>query len=173
MRKICLILLLLLTPHTLHQDVVQAKYLTIYSSQGIVKQQYTNNMNNNNPFNIRYNINNNWVGVVRPPKAGFEQFISMKYGLRAGLKLLMNYYNNHGLNTIEGIVHRFAPATENDTDKYIAFVCSKTKYAPDQVIDLNNKTTLFNVAKAILKMESNMNATTEQLNGAYNTLYKP
>jgi hypothetical protein len=128
-------------------------------------------MNSNNPFNIRRNDNNPWVGKVKDNKDPFEKFIEMKYGIRAGLKLLINYYNNYGLNTIESIITKFAPPTENDTDNYIKFVCSKTGYCHDQLISLNNKTTLLSVAKSILKMESNMNVTNDQLNMAYNLLY--
>lgn len=168
-------MLLLLTLTTTNRPYTEP--LIIYSSSKHIlhKMVYENNMKNNNPFNIRQNNNNHWVGKVESNTNhnGFEQFISMKYGIRAGLKLLINYYNNYELNTIDKIITKFAPPTENDTEGYIKFVCAKTGYAHDQVIDLNNKTTLLSVAKAILKMESNMNATNDQLNAAFNLLYQP
>lgn len=164
-------MLLLLTLTTTTRPYTEPLIIYSNSKHILHKIVYENNMKNNNPFNIRRNINNDWVGKVNDNTGPFEQFISMKYGIRAGLKLLINYYNNYELNTIEKIITKFAPPTENDTEGYIKFVCAKTGYAHDQVIDLNNKTTLLSVAKQILKMESNINATNDQLNAAYDLIY--
>lgn len=45
---------------------------------------------NNNPLNIK--IGNNWLGEVTDPTDPiFEQFVSMKYGLRAAFIILRRY----------------------------------------------------------------------------------
>lgn len=78
---------------------------------------------NNNPFNIRYNKLNKWIGLTGQNK-GFCTFSSMEFGLRAGIVLLKNYVQKKKLHTLEEIIGRFAPASENNTRSYISFVRS-------------------------------------------------
>lgn len=78
----------------------------------------------NNPLNIRVNSHNNWKGKITPPDdPRFEQFQTMEYGYRAALVLLRNYISD-GDNTIERIINRWAPSTENNVPAYINDVCS-------------------------------------------------
>lgn len=53
----------------------------------------------------------------------FTKFISMDYGIRAPYRILRMYREKHELITIEGIIGRWAPHTENNTDSYIDSVC--------------------------------------------------
>ena len=78
----------------------------------------------NNPFNIRYNGTSKWQGLNEsdPSTRGFCNFISLDYGVRAALYLLIYSYRKKGIATIEQIIKRFAPITENDTEAYIKFV---------------------------------------------------
>ena len=79
----------------------------------------------NNPFNIRYNSRNMWLGLDQNPVyRGFCNFVDIKYGIRAACYLLMVSYRKNGVLTISEIISRFAPSTENDTDRYIQFVCN-------------------------------------------------
>lgn len=80
-------------------------------------------MKRNNPLNIRYNPLNNWFGQSGQSN-GFVEFTSLFYGQRAALKLLINYYRN-GYRTVEDIITRFAPPSENPTSDYINFIISK------------------------------------------------
>ncbi|NDV47951.1 structural protein [Paludibacter sp. 221] len=75
---------------------------------------------NNNPMNIRVSASNKWLGKVASDN-DFEKFISMLFGLRAGIRLLKTYYNN-GYCTISQIINRWAPYTENNTEGYISAV---------------------------------------------------
>lgn len=76
---------------------------------------------NNNPLNIR--IGNKWLGEVPcPTDTQFEQFTKMEYGVRAGFRLIKRYIERYHLNTIKGIVSRWAPPSENKTNAYIASV---------------------------------------------------
>lgn len=72
----------------------------------------------NNPFNIRYSAKNNWQGQVGENN-GFAVFTSLDMGIRAACKLILNYPRPL---TIESIITRWAPPTENDTERYIMFV---------------------------------------------------
>lgn len=92
---------------------------------------------NNNPLNIR--VGNNWKGeVTNPSDKSFEQFQTMSDGCRAGFKLLFKYVNKYKLNTIELIIKRWAPPSENNTQKYIERVCEYTGLRRNQPIDIHN-----------------------------------
>jgi len=120
----------------------------------ITRQMYVKNMKQNNPFNIRVNPANNWVGKI-PTTNGFEAFDTLEHGIRAGLKLLQGYYyNKRGLNTVTNILHVYAPTIENDTDNYINIVCKYTGFKPNQQIDLNDRNTLIRLAEAMVFVET-------------------
>lgn len=79
----------------------------------------------NNPFNIRYNPRNMWIGLDKDQVyRGFCNFINVKYGIRAACYLLMVSYRRKGVVSISEIISRFAPSSENNTDLYIQFVCN-------------------------------------------------
>ena len=95
----------------------------------------TRGIRNNNPLNIRINKQNLWRGRVIPNTDGvFEQFISMRYGIRAAAILLSEYYYGRKLNTITKIIRRWAPPIENDTDAYIRNVMKLTGFAGKEVL---------------------------------------
>lgn len=76
---------------------------------------------NNNPFNIILS-KHPWIGKFDNNTDGvFEQFCELKYGIRAGVKLLINYINK-GYNTPRKIIHRFAPSHENDIRAYCKYI---------------------------------------------------
>lgn len=109
---------------------------------------------NNNPLNIRYNANNAWRGKVTPNTDGaFEQFVSMPYGFRAALYLFRKYIRQ-GYNTVEKIVGKWAPPSENHTGKYIQFVCGKTQMAPDTVLRTFDEQDLKTLAHAMAWYEN-------------------
>jgi hypothetical protein len=80
---------------------------------------------NNNPGNVRRS-SDNWLGAAaQQSDAEYVQFIGPEYGLRAMGRILLNYSARHGLNTVAGIVSRYAPAHENPTNAYIANVSAR------------------------------------------------
>lgn len=82
------------------------------------------NVRNNNPLNIRYNPNNDWVGQVGQ-SGGFAEFDTPVNGFRAAAKLIQTYREQYGLNSIDAIVNRWAPPSENHTEAYIDFLTEK------------------------------------------------
>lgn len=109
---------------------------------------------NNNAGNIRWG--SDWQGLVpeteRTDKS-FCQFRTAVYGLRAMIKLFFTYKNKYKLNTIEGIINRYAPPNENNTQGYIKRVCNKLDVNPDQPIELTDDV-LFWLVKAICGVEN-------------------
>lgn len=110
---------------------------------------------NNNPVNIRIS-SNKWNGKVSPNTDGaFEQFIDLVHGYRAALVLLRGKgYINGGINTIRKMITKFAPATENYTDGYIANVSRMTGIDPDQVISSNDRDALTRIVYAMSIVEN-------------------
>lgn len=107
---------------------------------------------NNNPLNIR--IGNTWLGEVpNPTESSFEQFVSMNYGIRAGFIILRRYIRRYKRNTIRKIISSWAPANENATEKYIAFVAKDMKMDPDTPILYEDVITMASLVDAMIMME--------------------
>jgi len=65
------------------------------------------------------------------------QFKSLEWGWRAAFYLLTRtYYHKYRLDTIRGIISRWAPSSENDTSAYIANVSRLTGIDPDEPIGI-------------------------------------
>lgn len=107
---------------------------------------------NNNPLNIR--IGNVWLGEVQVNTDGeFEQFVNMRYGLRAAFVLLRRYICHYRLTTIAQIISRWAPASENMTENYIGHVAKMTSLATDQSLDYYDKVTMCKLVQAMAYYE--------------------
>ena len=111
---------------------------------------------NNNPLNIRYNPMTTWKGKVNDAAKTdnqFEEFSTMVFGLRAALKLIHNYMWFHGCNTIEKIISRWAPASENNTSSYIAYVCKRTGLLKNEHLDFEDEGEMILLVHAMAEME--------------------
>lgn len=88
---------------------------------------------NCNPLNIRRSTNH-WQGMRQEQTdPQFCQFETMEWGWRAAFRLLTRtYYTQYHLGTIAAIVRKWAPATENNTQAYIASVARHTGIGPDE-----------------------------------------
>lgn len=80
----------------------------------------------NNPFNIRYQKQNHWKGQMGRT-GSFINFSCRQYGIRAAAYLLTWSYRRIGIDTIDGIINRFAPSVENETQRYIVYVCNGSR----------------------------------------------
>lgn len=106
------------------------------------------NIRNNNPLNLRIS-GAKWHGKITPSQdKEFEQFKSMLYGARAGLKNLQTHYKR-GNNTIRKLVSIWAPSNENDTEAYVNAVSKRVGIRPDSVIGSEHITTLIPIAHAM------------------------
>ena len=91
-------------------------------------------LRNNNPLNI---TGSNWSGQTGSDGA-FAQFDTPEAGRAAADQNLQAYYSKHGINTVSGVVSRWAPPHENDTASYIKLVSGKLGVAPDAPLDLTD-----------------------------------
>lgn len=107
---------------------------------------------NNNPLNIR--IGNTWLGeVAEPTETEFEQFVSMKYGLRAGFIILRRYIRRYKRDTVRKIIESWAPSSENNTLEYIAVVCDRMHITSDVQIDYGDRDTMCALVQAMAYVE--------------------
>ena len=129
----------------------------------MVKEKLTRGIRNNNPFNI-IKSQIAWYGEVSILNGctdkKFEQFYSMEYGYRAGIKLLYNYFRN-GINSIRSVLSRFAPETENDLSAYVDFVASRVDYPENKPI--YDFTIFILICKYICMFESQVNVNVDYL----------
>lgn len=112
---------------------------------------------NNNPGNIDYRPANNWKGQLAHDKTiepRFCRFSAPEYGIRAIIALLRNYQRKYGLNTVTGLISRWAPSNENNTAAYVRGVAKALAVAPGAVIALSDKNTAIRLAKAIIQHEN-------------------
>jgi len=84
---------------------------------------------NNNPGNIEANAIK-WQGATGND-GRFVVFDTPENGIRALARILKTYRDKYGLETVRGIVSRWAPPSENNTGAYIGSVCSRVSVAPD------------------------------------------
>ena len=95
----------------------------------------TRGIRNNNPLNIR-RTQTQWKGQrEEQTDRDFVQFRSMQWGIRAAFCLLRTYAEKYGLRSVEQIVSRWAPPSENNTQDYIAHVCRLTGLDPQQPLE--------------------------------------
>lgn len=107
---------------------------------------------NNNPTNIR--IGSKWKGLAEVQSdPAFCVFEEPKWGIRAFCILILNYDEMYGINTVRGIIDRFAPPTENNTTSYIEHVCDRLGVHRDEKLDLQNHLIMLKLCKAVIKHE--------------------
>jgi hypothetical protein len=93
-------------------------------------------------------------GVNRGPNAGgFQSFATPEAGVQAIGRLLQSYQDRHGLNTLSGIISRWAPPSENNTAALIARAVRDTGYGANQPLNLHDPEVLSRVTAAMIRGE--------------------
>jgi len=113
---------------------------------------------NNNPGNIEDNPRNQWRGQVGDD-GRFAIFDTPVNGIRALARLLFNYNKIYGLSTVNGIITRWAPDSENNTSSYIADVSNRLGVHPQQRIDIAQVMPV--LVKSIIRHENGQQPYTE------------
>jgi len=75
------------------------------------------------------------------------------------IKLLIGYNRKHNIINISGILHRYAPTSENHTLRYIDFVVERTGIPAGKTIKFD-KPTLSKIVKAMARFENGQIAVT-------------
>lgn len=110
------------------------------------------------PNNARGLRNHNPGNVRAAPNAvgndgSFPQFGSDADGLAAMARQLM-LYGDRGNNSISGILHTYAPSSENNTRAYIDDVSRATGYQAQQRVNLHDPAVLRSLMSAMISHEN-------------------
>lgn len=109
---------------------------------------------NNNPGNLRIAAN------ATGKNGGFSTFANDADGRAAMARQLM-LYGDRGNNTLDGIIHTYAPQSENNTRAYIDSVSKSTGFGAQQRINLHDPDVLKTLMAAMIKHESGAQPYTE------------
>ena len=113
---------------------------------------------NNNPGNIDFNESNDWQGQTGIESQGrFATFETPQHGIRAMTKLLQNYDSKYDFDTLDEIVNRYAPNSENNTSGYVDALARKTGLNPNETINLSDPATMKSLVTAMIEHENGMN----------------
>lgn len=106
----------------------------------------------NNPGNIR--LGAKWQGLAdEQTDKDFCVFKDPTWGIRAMATTLITYQDRYNINTIAGIIARWAPTNENDTAAYIVQVCRNSGIEQNHVLNLHLYDDLRPVVEAIIRHE--------------------
>lgn len=108
---------------------------------------------NNNPGNIQRSALQ-WEGEVAGNDPRFATFDTPEAGIRAMARNLLAYNDKHGLNTVEGIINRWAPPSENKTSAYVQAVAKELGVRPGDVLNVREPETLTRLTSAIIRHEN-------------------
>ena len=106
----------------------------------------------NNPANLR-DSGAPWQGKTGTSDKGFVKFDTLESGGRAGAINLVNQARVHGIDTVEGLITKYAPKNENDTEAYETFVAKQLGVGKKEKIDLTNPDVATKAYDAILRVE--------------------
>ncbi len=105
------------------------------------------NERNNNIGNIDFRNDRN-----RPGQLGsdgrFIRFATPEQGVQAAVEVLHVYRDRYGINTLQGIVNRWAPPSENNTGNYINHMERHVGVSANQPLDLNDPTLVAKIIAA-------------------------
>lgn len=108
---------------------------------------------NNNPLNIKaLGGDNMWQGQIGKDKFGHAIFSSLEYGVRAASFVLRSYARTHKIDTIRGVVRRFA---EGNQAAYMSFLSKRLGVGVDEKIDLIQR--MPELLKGMARFESGTN----------------
>jgi len=125
-------------------------------------------LRNNNPGNIR-KTPTMWQGEVTGSDKSFKTFVSMEYGYRAMFVLLRSYIDK-GYDTIEKIITRYAPPSENTTSSYIKHVTERTGISKNKKLKFSDSQSMKDLVAAISKSENGVNADLSKVQQGFNLI---
>ena len=113
----------------------------------------------NNIFNIRAG-KAQWLGMTGT-RRGFVEFDTQEHGIRAWLVLMRSYRRKYGCRTIRQIVTRFAPPSENNTERYIHYCAEGVMLDAD--CELTALTDYAYLGKYMARMETGTAVTVHEI----------
>lgn len=114
----------------------------------------TRGLRNNNPGNIEDGPFAKGLPGYAGGDGRFAKFANIDHGQEA-IHRLLGVYGQQGINTVSGIINKWAPLGDNNpTSDYAATVAKALGVSPDQKIDLKNPDILKQIGLAIGQFEN-------------------
>ncbi|MDR1698346.1 MAG: structural protein P5 [Prevotellaceae bacterium] len=123
-------------------------------------------LRNNNPLNIRHS-KDVFQGEIKGTDKSFKTFSTMPYGYRAAFVMLGTYLSR-GWNTIEKIISRWAPPTENNTEAYIKSVEKWSGVPRSKILTAADGTDYIMIVAAMSFVENGKNANISEVQAGFN-----
>jgi len=142
-------------------EAERAKNVTAAQKEGLADWQLdakgkpVRGLVNNNPGNIRPDKAYTWQGSTGEA-GGFVQFGSPEAGIRA-LTLNLLSYDQQGINTVQGIINRWAPPSENKTGNYVNQVAKDLGVKPTDQLNVKDANVMRQLVDSIIKFENGKN----------------
>lgn len=121
----------------------------------------TRGVRNHNPGNIERNPRVRWQGQAeQQTDPRFVVFEAARWGIRAIARVLITYQDKRKasdgspIDTVNKIIHRWAPSLENDTAAYAHHVARLLDVGVDQTLDVYDYTTMRGLVEAIIAHEN-------------------
>lgn len=138
---------------TTYEGQTAVRYeLRIDSSRKLVQINYggTRSWRNNNPGNLNYGSFSSRNGAIGSDYGSFAIFPDYQTGYDAMKTLITTTYNNY---TIETMMNKYAPPSENDTVAYINYLVDATGMSKNTYIRNMNSTQLNSLLNAMITHE--------------------
>lgn len=126
------------------------------------KSKVSRGLRNNNPGNIRRSAAQ-YRGERPSDDKQFKRFVAAAWGYRAMFMLLHTYRVRYGLNTVSGMIARYAPPAENHTGRYAACVCRWAGIGLQEPLDTLAREDMVPVVAAMSRMENGVPAVMEDV----------
>jgi len=141
----------------------------LYFMKDKIKSVFARGLNNNNPGNLRKD-GTTWKGEVTPSQdKDFKQFKTRADGYRA-MWVNLRSYINAGYNTIDKIISRWAPASENVTKAYIVAVAKNTGLDPQKPLSFSDTSNIRKLVAAISQHENGVPANMDEVDAGFKIL---
>jgi hypothetical protein len=116
---------------------------------------------NNNPTNLNF-ANQNGATKESGIDGRFAVFKNMEDGIAAAAHQI-EIYSSRGINTVRGIITKWAPESDhNNTSEYIRQVSKKLGVSPDDKIDIHDRNVMFQLLDAITHVEVGKGRVTDE-----------
>lgn len=134
-------------------------------------------LRNNNPLNIRHS-QDKWYGLCpEQTDPDFCQFNTIFDGIRAAFLNVRSHYRQDWLRhercTVAKEINRWAPASENDTQKYIDFVCERACLDAKDEIKIVQKNVMCRLLWAMAEYECGTKISFAYFERAYEMAFNP
>lgn len=125
---------------------------------------------NNNPLNLIIS-DNHWLGKVTENTDGhFEQFTSMLYGCRAAIINARTIIKRNKNCSVQDLISVWAPANENNTERYIEVVCTKGNFNRFERLDRSSKNQICRLLWAMAYVENGCDISFQYFENAWSII---